>query len=150
MRNHSERAKVRKENRDRLSPDEQQTLELIADGKQNTEIAEIMNVSPHTVRSRVVRLMELLGAVNRAQLVKHAYEQHHVGPPDPDELQREISKLKASLEGVRSKNRELFQKAAALGGKVEVMAAEIQRLRAQNQALGNQSTAWLDTTQGRL
>lgn len=59
---------------DPLSTKEREVLQLIAEGKRNREIAEIMCRSIHTVRSHRARLMRKLGARSASQLVKSAEE----------------------------------------------------------------------------
>jgi len=59
---------------DLLTTREREVLQLIAEGKRNREIAEIMSRSIHTVRSHRARLMGKLGARNATELVKAAEE----------------------------------------------------------------------------
>jgi len=55
-----------------LSPREREVLQLIAEGKRNAEIAQIMSRSLHTVRNHRARLMRKLGAHSAAELVETA------------------------------------------------------------------------------
>jgi len=55
-----------------LSPREQEVLQLIAEGKRNREIAEVMSRSVHTVRAHRARLMAKLGAHTATELLKFA------------------------------------------------------------------------------
>jgi len=54
---------------DALTTREREVLQLIAEGKRNQEIAEIMSRSIHTVRSHRARLMHKLGAASASELV---------------------------------------------------------------------------------
>ncbi len=63
------------ENDDTLTAREREVLQLIAEGKRNQEIAEIMSRSIHTVRSHRARLMRKLGAGSASELVSAAREQ---------------------------------------------------------------------------
>ncbi|PAK25884.1 DNA-binding response regulator [Streptomyces sp. alain-838] len=56
-----------------LTVREREVLVLVAEGKNNTEIAEQLFLSPLTVRSHVQRSMTKLDARDRAQLVVVAY-----------------------------------------------------------------------------
>ena len=58
--------------RDSLSPREQQVLRLTADGKSNKEVATLLHLEVHTVRSYRKSLMAKLGASNVAQLIQVA------------------------------------------------------------------------------
>jgi len=55
-----------------LSPREREVLQLIAEGKKNAEIANVMNRSVHTVRNHRARLMRKLGVRTASQLVATA------------------------------------------------------------------------------
>ncbi len=57
-----------------LSEREMQVLGLIADGLANKEIAARLNVSPHTVKTHVARLLEKLGARRRTEALARARE----------------------------------------------------------------------------
>lgn len=59
---------------DELTTKEHEVLQLIAEGKRNREIAEIMSRSVHTVRSHRARLMRKLGARNASELITAAEE----------------------------------------------------------------------------
>ncbi|GDY54914.1 hypothetical protein SVIO_055370 [Streptomyces violaceusniger] len=58
---------------------------LAAEGRSNTEIAEVLTLSPLTVRTHIHRAMTKLGARDRAQLVVIAYQTGLVRatPPAP-------------------------------------------------------------------
>jgi two-component system NarL family response regulator len=55
-----------------LSDRERQVLALIADGRDNTEIARLLFVSPSTVKNHVSHLLEKLGVANRVQAAAYA------------------------------------------------------------------------------
>ncbi|QLH26484.1 response regulator transcription factor [Streptomyces sp. Rer75] len=57
-----------------LTVREREVMGLAAEGKSNTEIAEILILSPLTVRTHIHRAMTKLGARDRAQLVVIAYQ----------------------------------------------------------------------------
>ncbi|MCP4108975.1 MAG: response regulator transcription factor [Desulfobacteraceae bacterium] len=42
-------------------------LRLVAEGSTNTEISEILSISPHTVKSHVVHIFNKLGVNDRTQ-----------------------------------------------------------------------------------
>lgn len=49
-----------------LTPRERETAELLGSGLQNSEIALIMNLSPHTVKGAISRVVSKLETTNRA------------------------------------------------------------------------------------
>jgi two-component system response regulator NreC len=55
-----------------LSDREREILHLIATGRSNREIAELLNISEHTVHNHRARLMEKLGVHDRIELLKYA------------------------------------------------------------------------------
>ncbi|XVU27660.1 response regulator [Actinoplanes sp. CA-054009] len=57
----------------RLSRREREVLVAIADGRDNTEVAREMRLSPDTVRTYVSRILTKTGASSRAQLVAIAH-----------------------------------------------------------------------------
>lgn len=59
---------------ERLTPREREILQLIAEGKRNSEIAQIISRSLHTVRNHRARLMRKLGVHSGAELVQAAEE----------------------------------------------------------------------------
>jgi DNA-binding NarL/FixJ family response regulator len=59
---------------DDLTPREAEVLKLIAGGRSNAEIAEALVVSHATVKSHVNRIFYKIGARDRAQAVRYAYE----------------------------------------------------------------------------
>ena len=69
-----------------LTAREREVMALVAEGRSNTEIAEILFVSPLTIRTHVQRAMTKLDARDRAQLVVIAYQSGLVRatpPPTP-------------------------------------------------------------------
>jgi DNA-binding NarL/FixJ family response regulator len=68
-----------------LTDREREVMGLAAEGRSNTEIAEILTLSPLTVRTHIHRAMMKLGARDRAQLVVIAYQTGLVqaAPPTP-------------------------------------------------------------------
>jgi len=62
------------QNEDVLTSREREVLQLIAEGKRNREIAEIMSRSIHTVRSHRARLMRKLDVRSASALVRTAEE----------------------------------------------------------------------------
>lgn len=63
-----------------LTEREREVLVEIAAGKSNDEIAAVLYISPATARTYVSRLLSKLGARDRAQLVRIAYESGLVRP----------------------------------------------------------------------
>ncbi|AQW52169.1 response regulator transcription factor [Streptomyces violaceusniger] len=68
-----------------LTGREREVMGLAAEGRSNTEIAEILTLSPLTVRTHIHRAMTKLGARDRAQLVVIAYQTGlaQAAPPAP-------------------------------------------------------------------
>lgn len=58
----------------RLSPREQEILQLVVEGKSSAEIAEILSLSPNTVDTYRSRLMQKLGINDLPGLVKFAIQ----------------------------------------------------------------------------
>lgn len=59
---------------DDLTPREVEVLKLIAEGLSNAEIAERLVVSAATVKTHVNRIFSKIGARDRAQAVRYAYQ----------------------------------------------------------------------------
>jgi DNA-binding NarL/FixJ family response regulator len=57
---------------DRLTDREKQVLKLIAEGRSNRDIAELLSLSVKTVIAHRANLMEKLNIHNRTELVKYA------------------------------------------------------------------------------
>ena len=55
-----------------LSTRQEQTLYFMAQGKTNKEIARALNISPHTAKEYVSKILELFDADNRTQAVQNA------------------------------------------------------------------------------
>jgi DNA-binding CsgD family transcriptional regulator len=51
-----------------ISPREREVLSLVVAGRSNREIAEVLFISPYTVKSHMTSLLTKLDAENRAQL----------------------------------------------------------------------------------
>jgi transcriptional regulator EpsA len=56
----------------RLTDRERQVLEWVRDGKSNHEIAELLAISPLTVKNHIQKILRRLGASNRTQAVAEA------------------------------------------------------------------------------
>ena len=50
-----------------LSEREKEILKLIVEGKSNTEIADIIMISPHTAKSHVCKILSKLSVPDRVQ-----------------------------------------------------------------------------------
>ncbi|CAM5406010.1 response regulator transcription factor [Streptomyces aurantiogriseus] len=68
---------------DQLSTRERQILALIATQPDNKTLAQLLGISPLTVKSHVNRILRKLGASSRAHLVTIAYETGLVSPGPP-------------------------------------------------------------------
>lgn len=55
-----------------LSASERQVLALIAQGQSNTEIASVMDLSPHPIKTHVRGIFNKFGVENRVQAVVFA------------------------------------------------------------------------------
>ena len=65
---------------DDLSRRELEVLQLMARGKRNVEIAELLHVSPKTISTYCTRMREKVDASNNAELIKMAIAQEVVTP----------------------------------------------------------------------
>ena len=54
---------------DKLSVQERRVLDLVADGRTNSEAAQLLGLSPHTVKNHLANIFEKLGVSNRAEAV---------------------------------------------------------------------------------
>ncbi|NTW12674.1 MAG: response regulator transcription factor [Anaerolineales bacterium] len=69
-----------KEAMDELTPREGEVLFLLADGKTNDEIADLLSISAHTVARHRENLMGKLGLHSRSELVKYAIRKGLIKP----------------------------------------------------------------------
>lgn len=65
---------------DALTPREQEVLAYLADGASNSEIGEILNISPKTVARHRENIMEKLNLHSRTELVKYAIRKGIITP----------------------------------------------------------------------
>ena len=63
-----------------LTPRENEVLSLLAEGKTNDEIAELLSISVHTVARHRENLMGKLGLHSRSELVKYAIRKGLIKP----------------------------------------------------------------------
>lgn len=63
-----------------LTSRERDVLERLAEGHATEEVAELLHVSPHTVRSRVKTVLRKLGARNREHAVAIALTEGAIKP----------------------------------------------------------------------
>ncbi len=61
-----------------LTPKEQETLELLVQGKSNSEIAHDMDISIHTVKAHVSKILEKLSVYDRVQAAVKAVQENLV------------------------------------------------------------------------
>ncbi len=62
-----------------LTPREKEVLRLVSQGTTNQEIARQLSISLNTVKNHLKRIMEKLGASNRAQAVAYALRENLLG-----------------------------------------------------------------------
>jgi DNA-binding NarL/FixJ family response regulator len=72
------RLALEEENAEILTRREIEVLKLMAEGKRTKEIAEILYISPYTVRRHRSNIMEKLNINNLAELVKYAIFQNYI------------------------------------------------------------------------
>jgi DNA-binding NarL/FixJ family response regulator len=58
-----------------LSSREQEIVSKVAEGLKNRKIAELLQLSEHTVKNHLFRIFERLGISNRAELILYMYGQ---------------------------------------------------------------------------
>jgi PAS domain S-box-containing protein len=75
---HGKETQQRKAGRVHLTGREIDILRLIADGFSNTEIAKILHISPHTVKTHVIHIIEKLGAKDRTQAAVFAIQNRFI------------------------------------------------------------------------
>ena len=81
---HGKEAQQREAKRDEgttlahLTSREMDILRLIADGFSNTEIAKILHISPHTVKTHVIHIIDKLGAKDRTQAAVFAIQNRFI------------------------------------------------------------------------
>ena len=63
-----------------LTRRERDVLERLAEGRATEEVAQMLHVSPHTVRSRIKSLLRKLGARNREHAVAIALTEGAIDP----------------------------------------------------------------------
>jgi two-component system nitrate/nitrite response regulator NarL len=63
---------------DLLTPREREVTRLVAEGKKNREIAEVLNVTEHTVSNYLYRIFEKLQVTSRVQLILYALSTKNV------------------------------------------------------------------------
>jgi DNA-binding NarL/FixJ family response regulator len=64
-----------------LTPRQREVLQMGAEGKTNSEIAERLHISPRTVENHRAALMQRLGIQNQTELILHAIR-HGLIPPE--------------------------------------------------------------------
>ena len=68
-----------------VTPRERQILRWVREGKSNQAIAEILGISPLTVKNHIQKILRKLGAGNRAQAVAQALAQQLIDAAEPPE-----------------------------------------------------------------
>ena len=64
-----------------LTPRQREVLQMVAEGKTNSEIAERLHISPRTVENHRAAVMQKLGIQNQTELIRHAIR-HGLIPPE--------------------------------------------------------------------
>lgn len=65
-----------------LTPREEQTVTLVAEGLNNREIARELNLKENTVKKSLLRIYDKLGVSNRVELVLYALSHWQARPPE--------------------------------------------------------------------
>lgn len=65
---------------ERLTAREKEVLKLVAEGRSNKEIAEVLQISVKTAMAHREHLMQKLGAHNRTDLIRFALRHHVIRP----------------------------------------------------------------------
>lgn len=64
----------------RLTPRERETVQLLAEGKSNKEIADVFGISVHTVETHRANVMHKLNLHSLSELVRYALREHIIAP----------------------------------------------------------------------
>lgn len=64
-----------------ITATEREVLDLLAEGLSSAEIARLLFLSPHTVKTHITRISRRLTACNRTHLVSLAYKLGHLPNP---------------------------------------------------------------------
>jgi DNA-binding NarL/FixJ family response regulator len=72
---------LEKDRKEILTMREREVLKLLAEGKTSKEIAEVLYISPYTVRRHRTNIMEKLNAKSLADLLKYAIARDYVTEP---------------------------------------------------------------------
>lgn len=73
-----------------LSSREDQIVALVAEGLKNREVAQLLNISEHTVKNHLFRIFERLGISSRTELILYVLSHREQGgdPPEPHALRQ--------------------------------------------------------------
>jgi DNA-binding NarL/FixJ family response regulator len=63
-----------------LTPREREILQLVAEGKSNKEVADLLGISPRTAETHRLNLMHKLGLRSAAELVRYAIRNQIIQP----------------------------------------------------------------------
>ena len=74
-----------------LSPREREVLRLVGQGKKNTEIAALLEISGQTVKNHMTAILHKLGVPNRTRAVTYAVRQGWLVLGEPSETEAETS-----------------------------------------------------------
>jgi len=66
-----------------LTPREEKTVSLVAEGLNNREIARELDLKENTVKKSLLRIYDKLGVSNRVELVLYALSHSQVRPAEP-------------------------------------------------------------------
>src|SRR5262249_47747342 len=64
----------------RLTPRESEIVQLLAEGKSNKEVAEMLAISVHTAETHRANIMRKLNLRSVGELVRHAIREHIIEP----------------------------------------------------------------------
>lgn len=65
----TDEVKMRRKKQKKITNRQTQVLKLIATGKTNNEIAEVLSITIHTVKAHIIALYDLFNVNNRVSLV---------------------------------------------------------------------------------